>query len=325
MIRAARDGIVRAGLRYRVALSLSSVALLVGAIGLLVAIAGPDFLALAQPDSRPALQGLPLERQLPIAGLTRTFTEDFSELRFQGQGQGKGGAWRTTFANHGLAAYTLPTNQEKQIYVDRQFRGSGNKPLNLNPFAIRDGVLTITASPVDAATARQMWGYRYASGQLNTKGVFAQKYGYFEVRARLSDTSSMWPAIWLLPADGTWPPEVDIFEQLGREPSRIYMSTVSHPKGAAKPAYTHAEITVPTAATQFHRYGMLWDARSITFYIDGSQVSRVPTPPDMHRPMYLLVNLAVGGPWAHDPPTISPPRGSMAIDYIHAYAVPNST
>lgn len=319
MIRSARDWIVRAGLRYPVALSLSSLALLAGAVGLLVAIAGPDFLALAQPDSRPARPALALAPQLPIAGLSRTFTEDFTELRLQGEG----GAWRTTFANQGLAAYTLPTNQEKQIYVDRQFRGSGNKPLSLNPFAIRDGVLTITSAPVDDATARLMWGYRYASGQLNTKGVFAQKYGYFEVRARLSDTSSMWPAMWLLPADGTWPPEIDIFEQLGREPSRIYMSTVSRPKGAPKPAYTHAQITVPTAATQFHRYGMLWDARSITFYIDGSQVSHVATPPDMHRPMYLLVNLAVGGPWAHDPPKTSPPHGSMAIDYIHAYAVPN--
>ncbi|WP_132389200.1 glycoside hydrolase family 16 protein [Novosphingobium sp. PhB165] len=254
----------------------------------------------------------PFDRQHP------TFAEDFNQLRLQAQG----GPWRTSFDYAGIAAYTLTTNGERQIYVDRDFRGTSPTPLGLNPFTVADGTLTITAAPVSEALSSRMWGYRYASGLLSTKHAFAQRYGYFEIRARLTATPSLWPAFWLLPADGSWPPEIDLFEQLGREPAKIYMSTVSKPAEAGKPfAYTHAVATVPTAASAFHTYGLLWDPHQLTYSIDGKEIARVPTPADMHRPMYLVVNLAVGGPWAHDPDPKQPARGSMTIDYIRAYAL----
>ncbi|MGI4985029.1 MAG: glycoside hydrolase family 16 protein, partial [Janthinobacterium lividum] len=39
-----------------------------------------------------------------------------------------------------------------------------------------------------------------------------------------------------------------------------------------------------------------WQPRTITFYLDDAVVARRSTPADMHKPFYLIVNLAVGGP-----------------------------
>ena len=53
--------------------------------------------------------------------------------------------------------------------------------------------------------------------------------------------------------------------------------------------------------------------------LDGREVRRQPTPPDMNKPMYMLANLAVGGSWpgAPDAGTRFPAR--LTIDYIRAY------
>ncbi|XJJ58972.1 glycoside hydrolase family 16 protein [Novosphingobium sp. BL-8H] len=264
-----------------------------------------------QPVNPPLPTPLPIDRRHP------SFAEEFDQLRLQGQG----GPWRTRFDYAGIAAYTLASNGEKQLYVDRDFRGTASSPLGLNPFNIAKGMLTITAAPVTDAQAGKMWGYRYASGLLTTRHSFAQRYGYFEIRARLTDRASLWPAFWLLPADGSWPPEIDVFEQLGRDPATITMSTVSNAttSGQKRPVHTHAVATLPTAASAFHTYGLLWTPEQIAFYLDDREISRMPTPADMHTPMYLLVNLAVGGPWAHDPAPDHPVNGTITVDYIRVY------
>jgi beta-glucanase (GH16 family) len=55
------------------------------------------------------------------------------------------------------------------------------------------------------------------------------------------------------------------------------------------------------------------------WYVDEQPVFDIPTAPDMHRPMYLLANLAVGGTWPGNPDhsTIFP--ATMYIDYIRVY------
>ncbi|MDB5622126.1 MAG: hypothetical protein JWR39_689, partial [Devosia sp.] len=53
-------------------------------------------------------------------------------------------------------------------------------------------------------------------------------------------------------------------------------------------------------------------------YYDGAEVFRAATPDDMHKPMYMIANLAVGG-WAGTPAAAAFPA-EMQIDYIRAYA-----
>jgi len=66
--------------------------------------------------------------------------------------------------------------------------------------------------------------FPYTSGLISTGGhlnhpLFAFEYGYMEMRAKFPPGAGMWPAFWTLPADGTWPPEIDIVEGQGQKPS----------------------------------------------------------------------------------------------------------
>ncbi|WP_395331135.1 family 16 glycosylhydrolase [Novosphingobium sp. BL-8H] len=251
--------------------------------------------------------------QIDTSKMKMTFDDEFNSLSLKSAG----GLWNTNYGYAGIAKYTLTSNGERQLYVDADFKGSGSTSLGLNPFNIHDGVLDITAKPVTDDQSNAMWGYDYASGLLTTKGTFSQLYGYFEVNAKLPAGQGLWPAFWMLPADGSWPPELDVFEQLGRDPTALWMTSIS--KASGKATYTHDIIEVPTATTEFHKYGVLWDKDYLTFYIDGVEVGQVPTPTDMNKPMYMLLNLAVGGSWAGAP--ADGVSGTYSIDYVHAYSL----
>src|SRR5262249_35012244 len=149
-------------------------------------------------------------------------------------------------------------------------------------------ILTITA-----AHGSNPLGLPFNSGMLTTYQSFSQLYGFFEMRARLPIGAGLWPAFWLLPRNGQWPPEIDVFEQLGNDPRTIYVGTHSA-VGGPNVATTKA-LQIADTSTAFHVYGLDWGETDITWYFDGKPVYRVPTPSDMHTPMYMLINLAVGG------------------------------
>jgi hypothetical protein len=223
-------------------------------------------------------------------------------------------------------ARTLYGNGEREAYLDKDFLG-----LNIDPFAIRDGVLTITAAPLsDSARKRLMENVMhgshrgipalnrlaYSSGMITTRRRFAQQYGYFEARMRWTTGQGIWPAFWLLPADGKWPPEIDIMEALGQQPSVVY-STV-HWRDVIN--HQNAKM-VPIAGTgaDFHTYGLLWLPERAEFYVDGVKTVTMPTTPDMARPMYPVINLAIGGYWPKDPDATTPMPARLDVKFIRVW------
>jgi Ca2+-binding RTX toxin-like protein len=62
-----------------------------------------------------------------------------------------------------------------------------------------------------------------------------------------------------------------------------------------------------------------WEADKITFFFDNKQVYQVDTPSDMHKPMYMIANLAVGGSWPGYVDGTTPLPADMNIDYVRAY------
>ncbi len=82
-------------------------------------------------------------------------------------------------------------------------------------------------------------------------------------------------------------------------------------------------ITVPDVSKDFHTYGVLWSPTFVAWYFDGHRVSHTPTPPDMHKPMYLLIDLAVGGKWPGQPDASTTFPADMEVDYVRAYSIPN--
>ncbi|CAN7611999.1 family 16 glycosylhydrolase [Phenylobacterium sp. LjRoot225] len=250
--------------------------------------------------------------------LKLTFAEEFDSLSLQNKSAG-GGIWATSFAwdrYTTMSAHNITSEQE--VYVDPQFTGTGTTALGLNPFSIDDGVLTITAAPTPDALKSQLWDLEYTSGLLTTKGTFAQQYGYFEMRADLPDAKGAFPAFWLLPADGTFTAELDVMEAVG-ETNTVHNTVHYGPDGAHWTAPSFKTF-VAGLGEGFHTYGLLWTAETLTWYVDGTQVAQIATPAEAKKPMYMLVNYAVGGNWAGDiaPGTTLP---GMTVDYIRAYSL----
>jgi beta-glucanase (GH16 family) len=242
-----------------------------------------------------------------LGSLKQTFVDEFNRLSLQSEG----GTWRTSFHANGTGR-SLPSNGEEQIYMDPAYKGLG-----VNPFSVSDGVLNIHAARsserVEAAT-----GYDYTSGMISSKSAFAQTYGYFEIKCELPAGKGAWPAFWLLPADSSWPPELDVFEVLGDNPSKVYLNV--HSKGHRG---SGSAAVVDDLSDGMHTFGVLWSKTTIIWYVDGEEVFHAPTPPDMHKPMYMISNLAIGGYWPGSPDA-SFTSMDMKIDYIKAYSLDKS-
>ena len=177
--------------------------------------------------------------------------------------------------------------------------------LGISPFSVSNGVLSITASPLPAAAQKTLPAgiqRSYLSGALNTY-PYSQTYGYFEIDAEIPSGRGLWPAFWLLSVDDNWPPEIDAPEALCNDPTTAYFSLHTTDKAwiATQPDAYNGSATTNTIHTGvdgslgFHRYGVDWGPQTITFYIDGAAVGQRTTPGDMHKPFYLIANLAVGG------------------------------
>jgi serralysin len=243
-----------------------------------------------------------------------TFDDEFNSLSLR-SASNPTGTWTPNYWYGGLGAYTLTGNGELQLYTAPGFTGTGSTDLGLNPFSITNGVLDIHAQTVTAAQSATMWGYQYSSGVITTHDSFAQTYGYFEMRAELpTDVSGAWPAFWLVPADGSWPPELDVMETLSGSPSIDY--TTQH-SGASGSATAIGSANLVTDVGGFHTYGVLWTASTLTWFLDGQEVFQTATPADMNKPMYMIANMAIGG-WAGTPNFTST---DMYVDYIRAYAL----
>ncbi len=238
------------------------------------------------------------------------------------------GTWDTKQQWQGFAAYTNPTKNEKQVYVDPDYRGWGfnvaAQPLGLNPFSIDNGVLSITASAAPAEDSQWLGKRPYTSGLITSYSSFQQTYGYFEVRADMPKGQSLWPAFWLLPVDLGPHTELDAFEEIGQDPTHLLMTAHSGATGVHTKENT--TILTPDLSAGFHTYGVDWEPDYITWYFDGQAVASAATPSDMKdRPMYLLLNLAVGGNWAGAPNgTTLQTDPTFKIDYVRAYATPNT-
>jgi beta-glucanase (GH16 family) len=240
--------------------------------------------------------------------LNLTFSDNFDTLSLR---SGASGTWDSNFWWGAENGSSLTSNGEKQWYIDHDYTPTSS----VNPFDVENGVLTITAARTPDAIKPFINDYDYTSGLLNTCHSFSQTYGYFEIRADMPDNHGAWPAFWLLPEDGSWPPELDVVEMRGQDPNTVNVAAHSNETGS--------HTTVGSAASVpdtegFHNYGLLWTEDELVWYFDDTEIFRADTPAEMHDPMYMLVNLAVGGVAGTPTDGLATPA-EMQIDYIRAY------
>jgi beta-glucanase (GH16 family) len=160
----------------------------------------------------------------------------------------------------------------------------------------------------------------YSSGQVNTFGKFSITHGVLEVRAKVPAGLGTWPAFWSLPANGSWPPEVDVMEIYGSKPGTV--DTTYHWGTADKPKEKDSETTLPGGeafASDFHIFGCVITERAITWYLDGMEQWSFTRQAKIAQlvPLYLVCNLAIGG--AGGDPDGTPMPVQYVVDYIRAW------
>jgi beta-glucanase (GH16 family) len=213
-------------------------------------------------------------------------------------------------------------NGEQQIYVDPRYGGRETTPLGLDPFKVKDGVLSIVASRTPPALKTVLFDNEYISGILTTQGRFAQKYGYFEIRAKVPVGVGVWPAFWMLADDGGWPPEIDVLEGRGQRPGDMVMTTHWRIPATGRIEHCGFDFTVPGAEADFHNYGVLWEHDRLIYFIDRKPVSDISVPVGFDDPMYMIVNLAMGSKFFGGVGFVdgeSPVHVAFEIDRISAY------
>ena len=227
---------------------------------------------------------------------------------------GSGGAWQPaiSWAPNGL---TDPTTTSWSV---NPAWGPTSAP-DANVFSINNGVLSIAIKPTPAdVKSSDVQGAPFLSGELTTHDTFSQTYGYFEMSAKMPGTPGDEAAFWLLPVDGSWPPELDAVEELGSQPGMAVDTVHSQASGShtANPHWSG----MSDASQTFHTYGVDWEPDKITWYLDGKQTAQEDTPADMHKPMYMLLSTIAGASssWVGAP--ASGTSDAMQVAWVHAYA-----
>lgn len=209
---------------------------------------------------------------------------------------------------------TVPTNNSLQAYLPDQVTVSGGNM-----------VITSTDDPFN--------NFLYRSGQVFS--VEEQKFGRWEVMAKLPTSRGMWPAIWLLPdiSQYPWPSggEIDIMENRGDQP---FLTSSAFHYGTNPPfvhnfVYTEQETRRSGQSVDyhnsFHEYAVEWDADQLRFFIDDVHHHTVYTEDvgnfigDSTGPMQLLINTAVGGTFLANPDGSTQWPQEMLVDYVNVY------
>jgi beta-glucanase (GH16 family) len=232
------------------------------------------------------------------AGWELVFSDEFEGSELDRQ------KWATRYIYENELCDTFPKNEERQRYADH------------DNHVLRDGALGLVARKV-----KPQGKLDFESGLIRSYQTFY--YGYYEARVKTPRAIGTWPAFWLAvdrdkDGDITWPPEIDIFDNAnnGKDATgkTIYSGGVDSDdgdgpqggklhwgtKGVDKKGvyYGSKDLT-----GQWHVYGMLWTPTKLTLWLDGKMIfvknyKWVDNEGKVPGPAHVLMNLAVGGPWA---------------------------
>jgi beta-glucanase (GH16 family) len=204
---------------------------------------------------------------------------------------------------------TIASNDELEWYRPEQVSVSG-------------GALRLTA---DRISTRGSDGkdYEYRSGMVTTGpansdddvGKVSWTYGTVEARVRVPEGRGLWPAIWMLPLSHESRPEIDILEVIGQDPGRMMMHFHPGSRDDDSPNKDY-RLPGPTLAEGWHTVRLDWQPERLTWFLDGKQVWRFTGSQVPDEPMYLVLNLAVGGIYPGPPDDRTKFPATFEIDRI---------
>ncbi len=255
-------------------------------------------------------------------------------------------------------------NNEAQFYVSTESADPEHRallPQLNNPFEFDGSRLAIraTRNPLKSTNERRLYGplrdvmasQPFLSGALATHNSFNRKYGYFEARIKIPNHVGTFPAFWLFHQrrrnEGTMRSEIDIMENLGHAPWYIY-NTMHFFDNVSESYAGDANFLRPDPSGQiftgtdysqdYHVYAVRWRPGHVEWLIDGVKTSEIFHPAADNEPLYIILNLALGGNFTNFPTTAGglgrsqserfPTDNDIAqfgnpaleIDYVRVYA-----
>ncbi len=205
-------------------------------------------------------------------------------------------------------------------------------PAQRNAFIGSDGYLHIVA--------RQPTPGVYTSARLKTEGLLsvfpATGTIRIEARMKLPEGQGIWPAFWTLGnniATDKWPAcgEQDIMEHINA-PKPDWIAGSLHGTNGDTTRHYPTPPDPAFSAADWHTYGILWSKGKISFYVDTpANIYATNTPADFNRPgaiwpfdsgnpVFLLLNLAIGGNWPKAPDATTKFPAELLVDYVRIYA-----
>jgi hypothetical protein len=242
-----------------------------------------------------------------LAGFTLTFDDEFQTLDLSDGYEYNGSKWYTH--NEQCCMQTTDGSGTYMYGMDDP----------VDPYSIRPGGgLDIRLQEVN-----KNWSSGVITSVDNHGVGFSQEYGYFEMSAQFPSGLDTWPAFWLLntasKASGAAQGEIDVVEYIANPAFINTIRTTLHDWSRnTAPDFSWNQVTNPSDGN-FHTYGMLWTAQSMTFYFDGAVYFSCPTPSIMHQPYYMLVDLGIGSGY---PTNKTPLVNDMIVQHVRAYALP---
>ncbi|PSC76960.1 (1-3)-beta-glucanase [Micractinium conductrix] len=159
--------------------------------------------------------------------------------------------------------------------------------------------------------------------------------------------AGLWAAFWMQPVEekyGGWPAsgEIDI---VGCIDNMVDATSGLH-FGAQYPGNTIDDVRVQQPgqipySDSPHTFELVWERDAITISVDGVPSRRFesrqlnptgwftaaagtsPQAP-FDQPFRIVLNLAIGGTWPGPPDASTPFPATLAVDYVHVWAVPDS-
>jgi beta-glucanase (GH16 family) len=191
--------------------------------------------------------------------------------------------------------------------------------------SVNDGTLKLQAFD-QSFNAPDGQTYPYTSGMITSSRYYGEdqpykysfKFGLVEMRAKMPAGQGLWPAFWLLPPEGKWPPEIDVMEFLGHELDSIHLH-YHYEDDQGKHQDYGGEWTGPDFSDDFHVFAIEWAPDAIIWAVDGVERQRYTGPFIADEAMYLIANLQVGGDWPGNPEPETNFPATFEIDYIRVY------
>jgi beta-glucanase (GH16 family) len=244
-------------------------------------------------------------------GPTPVFSDEFNSINT--------GTWSHETGGGGFG------NNEREYYTNGQ-----NAFIQFDSQA-NSNVLVLEARRDNPANYNCWYGRcEYTSSRMNTAGKRTFQYGRIEARLKLPQTPGIWPAFWLLGNDiGTagWPGcgELDIMEHVGFEPN-ITHGAMHGPNYSGNTPFAGTNYLNESVSANYHVYAIEWNSTSVRWFMDGnlfytvnkSQVQSFGNWVFDH-PMFVILNVAVGGNWPGNPTGSSVFPQRMYVDYIRVY------